>query len=82
MKILKIAGQAILGLATLALIVFVTWGVLYLCVPTIKDKTDKTFHWGDYVEAPADDKKDDEQTSTATGTAFVFENNLIKITVG
>jgi len=79
MKILKIAGSAILGLATLALIVFVTWGVLYLCVPTIKDKTDKTFHWGDYVEAP-EDEKDDKQTTTATGTAF--ETELIKITVG
>lgn len=68
-----------------AFAVVLIWSFLYLCIPNVKDGTDKLFKWGDYQEVVKDEEKtEDEPKAIApnTNAQFVFENDMIKITVG
>ncbi len=54
------------------------WAFLYLCIPSLKDNTDKLFKWNDYkvVESEA------ESETPKTEGAFKFENDFATITLG
>ena len=69
-----------------AFAVVLVWAFLYLCIPNVKDGTDKIFKWGDYKEVVEDEEKPEDELPNAvtpeTNAQFVFENDMIKITVG
>lgn len=65
-----------------AFAVVLVWAFLYLCIPNVKDGTDKIFKWGDYKEVVEETDKDIITDSPNTNAQFVFENDMIKITVG
>ena len=65
-----------------AFAVVLVWAFLYLCIPNVKDGTDKIFKWGDYKEVVEETDKDIITDSPITNAQFVFENDMIKITVG
>lgn len=68
-----------------ALSAVVLWSFLYLCIPGIKDGTDKLFKWNDYKEEieqePAEDDFPDT-ISPASDTQITFENEFLTITLG
>lgn len=68
----------IVGTAATAVLI---WGFLYLCIPGVKDNTDKLFKWGDYKEeiTQPDDNNNEEDV---TATSYKFENDFIAITLG
>lgn len=68
----------IVGTAATAVLI---WGFLYLCIPGVKDNTDKLLKWGDYkVEEKTTNPEDEIHEVTAT--TYKFENDFIAITLG
>lgn len=67
----------IVGTAATAVLI---WGFLYLCIPGVKDGTDKIFNWGDYKVVEEDNTKETEEPNTET--TLKFENDFIAITIG
>lgn len=66
-----------------ALSAVVLWAFLYLCIPGIKDGTDKLFKWNDYketVQEPVDDELD--TIMPAPNAQITFENEFLTITLG
>ena len=79
----------VIGTAVTALLI---WAFLYLCIPGVKNDTDKLFKWGDYKQEQTvddDSKKEDEsktedeiQTTPTTEAQFIFSNDFINVIVG
>ena len=67
----------IVGAAATAVLI---WGFLYLCIPGVKDNTDKLFKWGDYKVVEEDKTKETEEPNT--DASLKFENDFIAITIG
>lgn len=95
MKIIKDILCTLFGVALFGVL---AWSLLYLCIPDIKDGTNKLFKWGDYATVEEDKGTDEdnesditiapnpdkeaEADSSATPTSFKFENEHIAIIVG
>lgn len=78
MKIIKDLFCLLFGVALFGVL---TWSLLYLCVPEIKDDTNKLFKWGDYATVEEEPDKG-EEVEVISPACFKFENDNIAVIVG
>lgn len=78
MKVVKIILSILSFLVSTALATALVWGLLYLCIPSVKDNTDKIFNKND---TQIEEEKKDDSIETQQSCKVDFENKVIKLKV-
>lgn len=78
MKVVKIILSILSFLVSTALATALVWGLLYLCIPKVKENTDKIFNKND---TQIEEKKKDDSIEPQKNYKVDFENKVIILKV-